>query len=77
VKYVHVFSGMEHEAPEGALNWPWVAAEAAHVGDRIERARQAARDHVAAAVAAAAAPPARKPGRPRKAPAPEEGMPDA
>lgn len=78
MKYVHLFDGTEHEAPEGGLNWPWVPADRLEAAEDHARVRAAARAHVGERVAAARAEAAEKrgPGRPRKA-APEEGSPDA
>jgi hypothetical protein len=70
MKYRHLFNGLEHEAPAGSLNWPWMPAEPR---EDHPATRQRARDHVAATVAEATAP-KRGPGRPRKDP---EGSPDA
>jgi hypothetical protein len=75
MKYVHVFDGTEHEAPEGSLNWPWVPEEAAEEAADHQRARAAARGYVASTVASALepAPAKRGPGRPKAA----EADPDA
>lgn len=56
MKYVHVFSGQEIEADEGAVHWPWVTPDRAEVRDRIARARTSAREAVAARIAGSAAP---------------------
>lgn len=60
MKYVHVYSGLEKEADEGALHWPWVAPDRVEVHNRVERARAAAREEVAARLASS---PAVKPAR--------------
>jgi hypothetical protein len=63
MKYVHVFDGTEHEAPEGSLNWPWMPETAAAAEEDHQRAREAARAVVRDTLETAAK---RGPGRPRK-----------
>jgi hypothetical protein len=53
VKYVQIFTGADTDAEEGALNWPWVPADSELIGDRVKRARAAAREHVDAELAKA------------------------
>jgi hypothetical protein len=60
-RYFHVATGAIREAPEGTLHYPWVE----HVGDRLERARAAARGVVAERRAAASAE-AEAPSKPKR-----------
>ena len=53
MKYVQIYTGAEADAEEGALNWPWVSADSELIGDRVEVAREAARQHVDAELAKA------------------------